>query len=62
MSTRTLIRGGVVITAAEETHGDVLIEDGRIAALAAHGTRAAWGGTTTITPPSLLPLFTFRVR
>ncbi|WP_405662846.1 dihydropyrimidinase [Streptomyces sp. RK9] len=41
MSTRTLIRGGLVITAAEELHADVLIEDGRIAALAARGTRAA---------------------
>lgn len=41
MSTRTLIRGGLVITAAEETHADVLIEDGRIAALAAHGSGAA---------------------
>ncbi|MFD9910630.1 dihydropyrimidinase [Streptomyces sp. NPDC059063] len=41
MGTRTLIRGGLVITAAEETHADVLIEDGRIAALAAHGTQAA---------------------
>ncbi|MFJ8228803.1 dihydropyrimidinase [Streptomyces sp. NPDC094448] len=40
-STRTLIRGGLVITAAEETHADVLIEDGRIAALAAHGSEAA---------------------
>ncbi|MCX4659043.1 dihydropyrimidinase [Streptomyces uncialis] len=41
MSTRTLIRGGLVVTAAEETHADVLVEDGRIAALAAHGTDAA---------------------
>ncbi|MFE9256973.1 dihydropyrimidinase [Streptomyces sp. NPDC006879] len=41
MSTRTLIRGGLVITAAEEAHADVLIEDGRIAALAAHGSVAA---------------------
>ncbi|WJV45336.1 dihydropyrimidinase [Streptomyces flavofungini] len=41
MSTRTLIRGGLVITAAEELHADVLIEDGRIAALAARGTQAA---------------------
>lgn len=41
MTTRTLIRGGLVITAAEETHADVLIEDGRIAALAAHGSDAA---------------------
>ncbi|MEU5163025.1 dihydropyrimidinase [Streptomyces sp. NPDC020875] len=40
-SNRTLIRGGLVITAAEETHADVLIEDGRIAALAAHGSAAA---------------------
>jgi dihydropyrimidinase len=45
MSTRTLIRGGLVITAAEETHADVLIEDGRIAALAAHGSTAADGWT-----------------
>ncbi|WP_030778360.1 dihydropyrimidinase [Streptomyces sp. NRRL S-920] len=41
MSTRTLIRGGLVVTAAEETHADVLIEDGRIAALAASGSAAA---------------------
>ncbi|MEV0444096.1 dihydropyrimidinase [Streptomyces spectabilis] len=41
MSTRTLIRGGLVVTAAEEVHADVLIEDGRIAALAARGTEAA---------------------
>ncbi|MER5302385.1 dihydropyrimidinase [Streptomyces lasiicapitis] len=41
MSTRTLIRGGLVVTAAEELHADVLIEDGRIAALAARGTEAA---------------------
>ncbi|MFJ6573213.1 dihydropyrimidinase [Streptomyces sp. NPDC091292] len=41
MSTRTLVRGGLVITAADETHADVLIEDGRIAALAAHGTAVA---------------------
>lgn len=40
-SNRTLIRGGLVITAAEETHADVLIEGGRIAALAAHGSAAA---------------------
>ncbi|MFD7322568.1 dihydropyrimidinase [Streptomyces sp. NPDC059875] len=41
MSTRTLIRGGLVVTAADEIHADVLIEDGRIAALAAHGSDAA---------------------
>ncbi|MFF2525404.1 dihydropyrimidinase [Streptomyces liangshanensis] len=45
MSTRTLIRGGLVITAAEETHADVLIEDGRIVALAAHGSTIAEGWT-----------------
>lgn len=39
MSTRTLIRGGLVITAAEEIHADVLIEDGRIVALASTGTQ-----------------------
>ncbi|MGW5863047.1 dihydropyrimidinase [Streptomyces sp. NPDC055239] len=45
MSTRTLIRGGLVVTAAEEIHADVLIEDGRIAALAAHGSGAAQAWT-----------------
>ncbi|MER7049821.1 MULTISPECIES: dihydropyrimidinase [Streptomyces] len=40
-SARTLIRGGLVITAADEIHADVLTEDGRIAALAAHGSAAA---------------------
>ncbi|MER6998780.1 dihydropyrimidinase [Streptomyces sp. NPDC000410] len=50
MSTRTLIRGGLVITAAEETHADVLVEDGRIAALAAHGSTPAesWTADRTI--------------
>ncbi|MGK5627668.1 dihydropyrimidinase [Streptomyces sp. URMC 123] len=42
---RTLIRGGLVITDAEETHADVLIEDGRIAALTAHGSTVARGWT-----------------
>ncbi|MFE9412263.1 dihydropyrimidinase [Streptomyces sp. NPDC006704] len=37
--TRTLITGGLVITAAEEVHVDVLIEGGRIAALAAPGSQ-----------------------
>ncbi|MGW0188305.1 dihydropyrimidinase [Streptomyces sp. NPDC003362] len=41
MSSRTIIRGGLVITASDEIHADVLIEDGRIAALAASGTPAA---------------------
>lgn len=50
MSTRTLIRGGLVVTAADEIHADVLIEDGRIAALAAHGSDAAahWTAERTI--------------
>ncbi|MFI2184382.1 hypothetical protein [Streptomyces sioyaensis] len=38
---RTLVRGGLVITAADEIHADVLVEDGRIAALAAHGSPGA---------------------
>ncbi|MFD4528644.1 dihydropyrimidinase [Streptomyces sp. NPDC058470] len=38
---RTVIRGGLVVTASDEIHADVLIEDGRIAALAATGTPAA---------------------
>jgi dihydropyrimidinase len=41
MSSRTVVRGGLVITATDELHADVLIEDGRIAALAASGTPAA---------------------
>src|SRR4051812_36327933 len=39
----TIIRGGLVITAAEETHADVLIEDGRITALAAHDSELVQG-------------------
>ncbi|WP_199550015.1 amidohydrolase family protein, partial [Streptomyces sp. N35] len=42
--TRKLITGGLVITAADEIHADVLIEDGRIAAVAAAGTRD-WSAT-----------------
>ncbi|KUL36968.1 phenylhydantoinase [Streptomyces sp. NRRL F-4489] len=42
---RTVVRGGLVITAAEETHADVLIENGRIAALAASDSPAATGWT-----------------
>ncbi|MFF6884246.1 dihydropyrimidinase [Streptomyces sp. NPDC012421] len=45
MSTRTLIRGGLVVTASDELHADVLVEDGRIAALAAHGSDTAAGWT-----------------
>ncbi|GHH85746.1 D-hydantoinase [Streptomyces sulfonofaciens] len=43
MSTRTLIRGGLVITAAEETHADVLTDGERIVALAASGSDVAEG-------------------
>ncbi|GAA3211274.1 dihydropyrimidinase [Streptomyces sp. XM83C] len=48
--TRTVIRGGLVVTASDEIHADVLIEDGRIAALAASGTSAAeaWTGDRVI--------------
>ncbi|MGW7200128.1 dihydropyrimidinase [Streptomyces chryseus] len=50
MVNRTVVRGGLVITASEETHADVLIEDGRIAALASHGSSAAdaWTAARTI--------------
>ncbi|MGH3312871.1 MAG: dihydropyrimidinase [Streptomyces sp.] len=41
--TRTVVRGGLVITAADETHADVLIEDGRIAAVATTGGTVAEG-------------------
>ncbi|AEW97209.1 MULTISPECIES: dihydropyrimidinase [Streptomycetaceae] len=43
--TRTLIRGGLVVTAADEIHADVLIEGSRVAALAASGSHAAAGWT-----------------
>ncbi|MFK4264576.1 dihydropyrimidinase [Streptomyces milbemycinicus] len=45
MTSRTVIRGGLVITAAEETRADVLVEDGRIAALAAPDSAYAQGWT-----------------
>lgn len=47
---RTVIRGGLVITAAEELHADVLIEGERIAALAAHGSAYAesWTADRTV--------------
>jgi dihydropyrimidinase len=46
---RTVIRGGLVITASDEVHADVLIEDGRVAALAAHGSTYADGWTAQTT-------------
>ncbi|WP_405789335.1 hypothetical protein [Streptomyces sp. NBC_01367] len=45
MSIRTLIRGGPVGTASDELHADVRIEDGRVAAPAAHGSAAAGART-----------------
>ncbi|MFD6968810.1 dihydropyrimidinase [Streptomyces sp. NPDC059949] len=50
MSIRTLIRGGLLVTAFDEVHADVLVEDGRVAALAAHGSgaAAAWTADRTI--------------
>jgi dihydropyrimidinase len=39
--TTTLIKGGLVITAAEEIQADILVEDGRIAAVAARNTAVA---------------------
>ncbi|QLE74634.1 dihydropyrimidinase [Streptomyces rectiverticillatus] len=41
--TTTAIRGGLVITAADETRADVLVEDGKVAALAASGSAFARG-------------------
>lgn len=43
---RTVIHGGPVITASGEIHADVLIEGGRLAALAAHDTDAAGSRST----------------
>ncbi|MDX2646828.1 dihydropyrimidinase [Streptomyces sp. PA03-1a] len=42
---RTLIRGGLVVTAAEEVHADVLVEDEKIVALATTGSTVAEGWT-----------------
>ncbi|GAB3694350.1 dihydropyrimidinase [Nocardiopsis oceani] len=39
--TRTLISGGLVVTAAEELEADVLVEDGKVAALALRGSEPA---------------------
>ncbi|APC33818.1 dihydropyrimidinase [Nocardiopsis dassonvillei] len=41
MARRTVIRGGLVVTAAEETEADVLVEGERVAALALRGSDAA---------------------
>ena len=45
---RTLIRNGLVVTAAEETPADVLIEDERVVALAATGSPVASSWTADI--------------
>ncbi len=47
MTRRTAICGGLVITASDEIHADVLIEDTRIAALAVPGTHS-WSADRTI--------------
>jgi dihydropyrimidinase len=49
MSNRTLIRGGLVVTAADEMHADVLVEDGRIAAIASHNSPVSEGWTAART-------------
>ncbi|MFI6768952.1 hypothetical protein [Streptomyces sp. NPDC050355] len=43
MVSRTVVQGGLVITAADEMHADVLVEDGRVAAPAA--TLIDFGGS-----------------
>ncbi|MFJ9216975.1 dihydropyrimidinase [Streptomyces sp. NPDC102383] len=45
--TRTQITGGLVITAAEEMHADVLIEGGRVVAVATPGTQS-WTADRTL--------------
>ncbi|WP_318200541.1 dihydropyrimidinase [Streptomyces sp. SCL15-4] len=40
MSSRTVIRHGLVVTASDEIHADVLIVDGRVAALATPGSQS----------------------
>ncbi|MET9873705.1 dihydropyrimidinase [Actinacidiphila glaucinigra] len=44
---RIVIRGGLVVTAAEEVHADVLVEGGRVAALASHDSDPARGWTAS---------------
>ncbi|MBO0656479.1 dihydropyrimidinase [Streptomyces triculaminicus] len=48
--TTTIISGGLVITAADETRADVLVEDGKVAALASPGSACArgWSADRTI--------------
>ena len=47
---RTLIRNGLVITAAEESTADVLVEDEKVVALAATGSTVAesWTADTIV--------------
>ncbi|MFE0629558.1 dihydropyrimidinase [Streptomyces sp. NPDC058864] len=42
---RIVIRGGLVVTAADEVHADVLVEGGRVVALASHDSDPAQGWT-----------------
>ncbi|RKN06998.1 dihydropyrimidinase [Streptomyces radicis] len=42
---RVVIRGGLLVTAADEVEADVLVEDEKVAALAARGSAAAEGWT-----------------
>ncbi|MGW3244641.1 dihydropyrimidinase [Streptomyces sp. NPDC001070] len=44
---RIVIRGGLVVTAAEEIHADVLVEGGRVTALASHDSDLAQGWTAS---------------
>ncbi|MFI9630322.1 hypothetical protein [Streptomyces sp. NPDC052042] len=43
---RTVIHGGLAVTASDEIHAGVLIEDGRIAALTAHDSAATGSWST----------------
>jgi hypothetical protein len=45
---RTVIRGGLVVTAADEVEADVLVEDEKIAAVAARGSAAAGWATDQV--------------
>ncbi|MDX3237567.1 dihydropyrimidinase [Streptomyces sp. ME03-5709C] len=44
---RIVISGGLVVTAAEEVHADVLVEGGRVAALASHDSEPAQSWTAS---------------
>ncbi|MFI6348242.1 dihydropyrimidinase [Streptomyces sp. NPDC050560] len=50
MPPRTLIRNGLLVTAADESYTDVLVEDGRVVALAEKGSAVAegWSAETVL--------------